>query len=211
MKVHIKHLSILFALILVLSFALQPVSAAQMVYSGDDSNSRYGNLESFMTLATNRTINFDSESAVKAGIDKDIITAVRSQIDYMNHMVLTQDAYIDDTFTLTVYFPSTRARGESKVVTHWYGLTEVYLNSTEAEELIDSFSAVGDATSISGLVGMLPGPIASAIGNISGILSFSTMIYRKQIEAAAEPGNGIIMYVQNNFEYGTQSIWFTSQ
>lgn len=125
-----------------------------------------------MTLTTNRTIDFDGDPAIRAGIDKDIITAVRFQIDYMNHMVLTQDAYIDDSFTLTVYFPSTRARGESKVVTHWYGLTEVYLNSTEVEELIDSFSSVGDVTSITGLVGMLPGPIASAIGNISGILSF---------------------------------------
>ncbi len=211
MKKSGRMLSMLLAVAVMLSFAIQPAFAATNTYDEENRAISMDGMDQFMKLTDSGTIQFDTAGALSAGYSEKSVATVSTQIDGMNQLVVNGNASIDDTFTATVYFMGTRAKGQSKVVTHWYGLTEVYMNSDEAAELIAGLSTVGDATTITGLVGLLPGPIASAIGGISGILGFGTMIYRWQVEAAAKPGNGIIMNIQTNFTDGTQSIWFTSQ
>ena len=168
-------------------------------------------MDEFMELTVIGTIYLDVESAVDAGYNEEYVTAIATHIGNMNQLVINGDAYIDETFTATAYFVSPRAKGESKVVTYWYGLTQVYMNSDEADELIANLSTIGDVTTIAGLVGLLPYALANVIGGIAGILGFGTMIYRWQVEAAAETGNGIIMNIQTNLVDGSQTIWFTSQ
>ena len=138
-----------------------------------------------------------------------LLMSVESQIASMNALVTQGLAYIDENYSAIILLPSTRAQGESKVVTHWYGITEVYMNSDEAQDLIDSLAAVGDGATIGGLLGFLPGNLGSVLGRIVGIFSVSTLIYRWQVEQAAASGTGIIMYIQT--VESTQSIYFTSQ
>lgn len=164
-----------------------------------------------MELTDSGTIRFDIEGALKAGYSEQSVSQIAKNIDSMNQLAMNGDAYIDETFTATIYFKSPRANGQSKVVTHWYGLTEVYLNSDEANQFIAELSAAGDTATIVGMIGMLPAHIASKVSQVSGIFGFTAMLYRKQVEEAAKPGRGIIMYIQNNPDYGTQSVWFASQ
>lgn len=195
---------------MVLSFVLI-LGLAVPVFATENETTSVDGMDRYMELTTSGTIYLDAEGALNAGYSAQSVTAVSAHIDHMNQLVLTDNAYIDNTFTLTIYFMSPRAKGESKVVTHWYGLTEIYMNSDEAEELIDNLESAGSVYDLAGFVSYLPGNIASAIGGISGIFSFGTTLYLWQVEAAAQAGTGIIMHIQTNYTDGTQSIWFTAQ
>lgn len=49
-----------------------------------------------------------------------MITSVESQIASMNALITQGLAYIDENYSAIILLPSTRAQGESKIVTHWY-------------------------------------------------------------------------------------------
>lgn len=206
-----KHFRKLIAVVLTLAMTLSTGIITYAAPIDKVENTSISELEQFLTKDDNGLIVFDTEAALSAGFSSDIVTDVETQILSMNNLVIQGTAYIDENYSAIILLPSTRARGESKVVTHWYGLTEVYMNSDEAQDLIDSLSAVGDGATIGGLLGFLPGNIGSVLGGIAGILGVGTLIYRWQVEEAAAPGRGIIMYIQTNFGTSTQSIWFTSQ
>ncbi len=201
----------LIAVVLILAMILSTGIITYAVPIDDAGNPSISELEQFLTKDDNGLMVFDAETALSNGFSNDIVADVEAQILSMNNLVIQGIAYIDEHYSAIVILPSTRARGVSKVVTHWYGLTEVYMNSDEAQDLINSLSAVGDGATIGGLLGFLPGNIGSVLGGISGILGVGTLIYRWQVEQAAAPGRGIIMYIQTNFGTTTQSIWFTSQ
>ena len=132
-----------------------------------------------------------------------MITSVESQIASMNALITQGLAYIDENYSAIILLPSTRAQGESKVV------TQVYMISDKAQDLIDSLSAVGDGATTGGLLGFLPGNLGSVLGGIAGIFGVGTLIYRWQVEQATVSATGIIMYIQT--VESTQSIYFTSQ
>lgn len=206
-----KHFRKLIAVVLILAMTLSTGIITYAAPIDEAENTSISELEQFLSKDDNGLIVFDTEAALSDGFSNDIVTDVETQIASMNNLVIQGTAYIDENYSAIILLPSTRARGESKVVTHWYGLTQVYMNSDEAQDLIDSLSAVGDGATIGSLLGFLPGNIGSVLGGIAGILGVGTLIYRWQVEQAAAPGRGIIMNIQTNFGTSTQSIWFTSQ
>jgi len=162
-------------------------------------------LDSYMSLAENGTIIFNSTEALSDGYSNEAVSAVKSNISSMNALVVSGKVYIDASFNAHE-LPLTRA-GVSKVVTTWYGLTQIYMTSSEANQLIKNLSKIGDATTIAGAIGFIPG--ASIIGSMATVMGIGTLFYRWQVEQAAASGRGIIM---NIYTYnGNQSIWFTSQ
>lgn len=139
-----KIISLFTTVILLLSSTMtvfaQEVSTGIMTYAApidESEDTSISELEQFLNKDDNGLIVFDTEAALSDGFSNDIITAVEAQISSMNNLVLQGIAYIDENYSAIILLPSTRARGESKVVTHWYGLTEVYMNSDEAQDLID--------------------------------------------------------------------------
>ena len=200
-----KIISVMLSLTLVVGLAI-PAFATE-----SETTTSVDGMDQFMELTAAGTIYLDVESALDAGYDEMCVNAVATHIANMNQLVINGNAYIDDTFTATVYFVSPRAKGESKVVTHWYGLTEIYMNSDEADELISNLSTIGDVATVGGVFSFFSNAILGAIGNVAGIIGIGTLIYRWQVEAAAEPGTGIIMHIQTNFVDGSQTIWFTAQ
>lgn len=200
-----KFISMMLSLVLIVGLAV-PAFAAE-----NETTTSVDGMDRFMELTASGTIFLDIEGALSAGYTEQCVAAVAAHIDSMNQLVINGNAYIDDTFTATVYFVSPRAKGESKVVTHWYGLTQMYLNSDETEDLIDNLESAGTVFDLVSLVGWLPGSVAGAIGGLSDIFGYGTTFYLWQVENAAQAGNGIIMNIQTDFVYGSQTIWFTSQ
>ena len=200
-----KFISMMLSLVLIVGLAV-PAFAAE-----NETTTSVDGMDRFMELTASGTIYMDVEGALSAGYTEQCVAAVVAHINSMNQLVINGNAYIDDTFTATVYFSSPRAKGESKVVTHWYGLTEIYMNSDEADELISNLSTIGDVATVGGVFSFFSNAILGAIGNVAGIIGIGTLIYRWQVEAAAEPGTGIIMHIQTNFVDGSQTIWFSAQ
>ena len=185
-----------------------PVSAFATTIPG---NQTVAGVEPYITSNENGTISLDSTAAINAGVDYAVVDAVSKNISDMNSLVLNSAAYIDENLTLVVELASPRSGGVSKVTTTWYGLTQIYMNAADTQVFITNLSSVGDVATVGGMVGLLPGSVASVVGGISTIFGFETLLYRSQAESAAKGGNGIIMNIQTDILTQTQSIYFTAQ
>lgn len=189
-------------------------STASVTYAapenGTDENSIY-ELEQFLGM-NGELIEFDSESALENGFSNDVVMAVKNNITNMNALVTQGIAYIDENYAAVILLPSTRARGESKIVSYWYGLIEIYMNSDETDALIEGLSNIGSTTSWSTMLGYLPGHLVNALSNLGGMMSLSATVSVSLIEKAAAGGNGIIMRVHTNvITGGVPVISYVSQ
>lgn len=144
-------------------------------------------------------LSLDETAAVNAGFSSDAIATVFHQIGVMNDLLDNNaSATLSDDYTVTVLYPTPRARGVNKVVTHWYGLTEVWMDSDKAQELIRNLEMGQD--------------VGSALGGIAGnIIQGYFYVSVASVKNAAAPGRGIIMYSQYNAVVQAQNIWFASQ
>lgn len=199
-----KIVSVMLSLVLVAGLAI-PAFAAD----NHDSSSVDG-MDQFMELTAEGLISFDEAAAVSSGYHVDVVTKVATYIAGMNELVMNGVAYIDESMSAVVYLRGTRAVGESKVVYHWYGLTEIYMNSDEADDLIANLNSTTNVTN---------GNLATIFGAIIGGwvsyaltgMTIGLTIYRWQVEQAASYGTGIIMYIQYDLVTSMQSIWFGPQ
>lgn len=167
------------------------------------------NMEQYFTLSEDGTIDYDTLAAEADGIDEHIISAVEAQISHMNQLVLSGKAYITNDFAAVQYTSLARASGENKVVTHWYGLTELYMDSDKADELYNRLLMLGDNMSNYAFESALEG---AGVEGAAGVLMAGYFYnYWYQVGVAKEPGRGIIMNIQTDLLYGGQTIWFSSQ
>lgn len=162
-------------------------------------------LEQFLSMDDDLIV-FDTESALENGFSDDIVMAVNNHISDMNDWVTQGIAYIDENYAAVILFPSTRARGESKVVSYWYGLIEVYMNSDETQALINGLSNMSDTLSWTAFLSLIPNHLAGAISGIGGLTALSASVTRSQVERAAAGGNGIIMRIHTNVITGGQPV-----
>lgn len=200
--------SLLLSFVLLMAFAIFPVAAL-----ADDrtASNEVTGLDNYMSIQPNGDLALDEGAAAQAGYAEDVITAIENQISAMNVAVREGKGYIDDEFNLVIYLPGTRAVGESKVVTTWYGLTQIYMNSDEAAELKEAVSAEGGAIkTLADLIAKYEKfkDVAKFVSNVSSIFFAS---YSYQISTAEAAGRGIIMNIQRDLVYGGETIWFESQ
>lgn len=166
------------------------------------------NIEQYFSLSDEGIILFDVITAEQNGVNMDIINNVANQIDKMNQLVINGDAYVTDDYSVVQYLAFSRATGENKVVTHWWGLTEIYMDSAKADKLYNDLSSIG---------GNYTDATYESIFEESGIniglylLSAYYINYAWQVGQAKAAGKGIIMNIQTDLVYGGQSIWFISQ
>lgn len=193
------------ALMLVVSMMISTAIVSYAAPAPDDESNLANGMDRYIGKNVDGTLYLDSNSAVNAGYSENSIIIVQNQINYMNTLVLQKVTSIDSTYSATIYLPSPRYRGISKVVAHWWG-TEVYMNSTQAQQLINNLSRIGDVTTMTGLIGLLPGGIASVVGGISGLVGAGTLVSRWQVEQAAKAGRGIVMVIQPNYAVPGQTI-----
>ena len=167
-------------------------------------------IDQFFTILTDGTISFDIDSALSAGYAEEDVVFVSNNIKKMNYLLTEMDGYLTPDFSLVIPISGTRAVGESKIVTTWYGLTQVYMNSDEAQDLIDELNAVGDIIAISGFLALLPSPYSTLVGFYLYGTSMGILIYRNQVISAASAGTGIIMNIMD-IDGENQTVWFTAQ
>lgn len=196
-------------LVFTMLFSTTTVIYAAPIESNDSINTVEG-MDRFLQKTSNGTVVLDLEGARTAGYTETAISVVQDQIDFMNNLVVNNGAYIDDNFNAIIYVPSTRARGETKVVTTWYGLTQIYMNSDDTQSFIKGLQAAGGASTIAGIVGFIPGSIATLLGKANWIFGVGVLMYTWQAEQAAASGRGIIMNVYRD-PSDIESIWFESQ
>lgn len=198
-KISKKIIGVILSAVMLFSVPMTTYAASQ---TNDNIEESIMELEKYLSLTDEGTIFFNTNEALKDGFSEETVMAVEKNIVYMNELALKGVAQIDDSFTATIYFLSTRAVGESKIVTHWYGTTEIYLNSDEASDFLRTVKNHGNVISdFSGFLEVLSicvpnyyTQVASLAGSF-GVLLNSVQI--SQITNAVKPGTGIIIYVTN--------------
>lgn len=113
------------------------------------------------------------------------------------------DKYFTRTeFNLEILTTPFRAKGVTKTVVTWYGVTQLWMNLTDTEKFILQLeSRLGLISAASNVFGS---GVATIIGSVS-VLNISA------VKSAALPGNGIIMNIQYEPITQTNNVWFVSQ
>lgn len=175
------------------------------------SQSEIEELEQFVTVNSDDTLTFDSATALEQGYAEDLVSFVEQNIESMNNLVINHDGVLNsETLTVTNYIGSditTYSGGQSKVETNLLGVTQIYLNDTEAQNLISTYDRTGSIATAVSSIGGIGASIATAV---------STQLVGGQIESAASGGNGIIIHHQPSSNIGVgagtgPNVWVTSQ
>ena len=166
-------------------------------------------MERFVGIKDETTLVFDSEAALAAGYDRDTVDNVVRHIECMNQLIAEYGGVLEDDCSVRIDVNLTK-NGVTTVVTTWYGLTKVYLDSDDTSELIITMLSVyGTVSFLMNLVEVI-NPIVNLTG-LSFMWNLYTIIYVGQAQAAASSGNGIIVNLYNDTNYNQTIVYFESQ
>ncbi|MFC0265470.1 hypothetical protein [Alloscardovia macacae] len=167
-------------------------------------------LDSYISYSTSEGFMLNDKEAILRGYTQESINQVKKNLEVMN-LINSQTEYASVSGAdLTVYVPpdssmnsgysafrAAPARGVNKVVAHWYGVTETWMDSKAADKFINALkSGKTPAGFITGWVG-----VATKV-MLNSLIQNAT--------AAAKKGRGIIAYSQMN-SVGNMNIWFGAQ
>ena len=181
-----------------------PASAAEMKNDTIDGMDRY------FTLTTNGTISFDTESAITAGYAESAVARVHERINFMNGLVLSGKAYINADFNAVEGQPMARYTN-AQIVHNWDGTTDVYLNMTEAQQLLDGIELAEMGLDYFTILAEFPNPVQPYVAPIFLFNAITLGSYRNQIENAMEQGTGIVMHIWTADSTGMQFYTFWAQ
>lgn len=155
-------------------------------------------IERFFSKNEDGTMSMNAERAREAGYSEYTIQFVQGNIDGINEAVQTQGAVIDDEFKMTIYFASTRARGQSKVEIWATGMVLIYMNNEQADDLYNALANLHPLTILANVLSKLT-KAQSVLGQACRIAAFvanlQVVSYKAQIGQVKSNGTGIIMYV----------------
>lgn len=193
---------------LVLVFGLLFLVPIKTWAATSEENNSAQNMEQYFSISNEGLILFDTVSAEQNGVDQELIDSVSNQIDKMNQLVINGDGYVTEDYSVVQYLGFSRATGENKIVTHWWGLTEIYMDSAKAEDLYDDLVEI-----TTGYYDLAYDAFFENIpaGIVYNLVNLSYVNYLLQVEQAKAPGRGIIMNIQTDLMSGGQTIWFVSQ
>ena len=203
-----------FALVIVLSCSVISFPATANTINTENEN--IAELIRFLSISEEGFLIFDELAAQKSGVSSERISYLNSRVEYMNSLVLDYGAYIDDSFSAVIYLPSARANGECKVVTYIHGLTEVYMDSEVADEILNYLSMVGNVATASGVLARLATftkfkAVAGQLSDLATIVGGVALVYYWQIELAAAPGRGIVMSILDDGTTATPTVGYSPQ
>lgn len=205
-----KIIASLLAIFITTSIVLQPLCVNA---SASDDPSNYA-MEQYFSLTPNGTISFDQSSALRDGISNTVVSAVAERIDYMNQLVENGLAYIDSDFAavcVSVQSRAVNAVGENTVKVTWDGTTQLYMDSSIADNLYYSLCSISDTISVAINDAMLEQSGVSPFHLALLGVSVYFLAYASSVRLAKAPGRGIILNYKYNYLNETHNYWFTSQ
>lgn len=185
-------------------FFLVPSTANAATQEPDDPiPAAVQGMDAYLYRSADGIIVLDESSARQAGYSSASIDAIESNLTGMNEMI-SDGAISDDTFTVTLSVQTTRAGGQSKIVRYWWGLVEVYLNSSEARRVADVYDNLSTAAQV--LSGILK-KYSLAAQAAAVVYAVSAYQFRK----AASGNRGIVITMSPNVDTGLYTYWVISQ
>lgn len=185
--------------ILTICSIIAVIPSPQARASEADVPPQLAGMEQFITVTDENRLSLDAENAKEAGYSDDSIELVAEQLASMNNLLANKQATLDiGEYSVSVYYRSTRAKGVNKTVVHWWGVTEYWMDSDRAQQLIEALENNDTAA------GIIPG----WVGDISSMVTGSMLLQLKQ---AASKGTGVIMYTQIIAGTSVTNTWFTPQ
>ncbi len=205
-------------LALVLSFVL--ISLVSLPVSAKDTGNEatvpeeVAGLDQFIDREEDGTLHLDSDMALEAGYTENITNAISNHLELVNQMVLAGEAKTDNDLNIYVISGGLIRAGVRKIVTYWWGQTDVYLASSDALIMIDTLNAAGN--SLARLAEIVNNGTYDNVQNYAlgilvstGLLAFA---YGYQIRTVS--GNGTLGFIQQsvmNYDTGIPVISYRPQ
>ena len=193
------------ALSVLLLFSLSATSSAAEV----EDNSIEG-MDAHFSLESNGTIFFNTDAALTAGYSATAVMTVKERIDYLNSLVLSGEAFINENFGAVISCSHTRSSNDvSYIVENWDGTIDVYLSDEDTKSMKSALSyaqqGLDPRTFITDLPFRIQGYALAAClaGNVQA------QLYKQQIINAESYGTGVVMHIF--YIDGTQYITFYAQ
>lgn len=189
----------LLSLILICAMMVSTSAVAMAAPDEDSTEPIYvEGIEEFFSKNEDGTMSLDVSSAQAAGYTDRSVEFILGNINEINNMVRTQGAYINDDFVATLYFSSTRAKGQSKIEYWATGMVLVYMTDAEADDLyhtIDRLNWVGILLDLVKYLTSAKSIISQACNIGSKFSNIQIGSYKAQIDQVRKNKTGIIMYV----------------
>lgn len=191
-KTLIRVLTIIMVLSLPFSLA-KPVGATDLNHSGIDG------MDAFFYLTSNGTIGFDTTAAFEAGYTEAAVTQVSNRLEFMNGLVVSGEAYINENFS-AVMLPNARTP-RAQIVHNWDGSTDVFLTESEANTILEALELASLHLDYMSVIGELSPSIQSyvAAACLGGYISIA--VQQSQINSAISMLNNQNPYVVMHIFY----------
>ena len=125
MKTVRKLLCMILSLLLV--FSLTTVALAT-----EKENDSIVGLDRYFSMAPAGTIIFDMSAALDAGYTNNAVETVQARINYLNSLVTSGKAYINENYGAVVGSRTRSLTGHTYLVQNWDGSTDVFLSDNDA-------------------------------------------------------------------------------
>ncbi|GAA0807865.1 hypothetical protein GCM10008910_48700 [Faecalicatena orotica] len=207
-----KLLATLLSLVMMLSLSI-PVMAEDTENQVAVPNEVIG-LDNYITRSQDGTLHLDSDAAISAGYTETIADAITQHLEMVNELVTSGEAITDNDLNIYIISGGLTRAGVRKIVTYWWGQTDVYLSSSDAMVLVRALEAAGN--SLANLISIVDNGSYDNIQNAAlgylvgaGLLAFA---YGAQIRQVSGNGTaGIIQQNVLNYDTGTTVISYHPQ
>lgn len=186
-------------MILSLSLVFSFVCPANAATSTDDP---IEGMDAHFYMNEDGTIGFDTESALSAGYSLSAVTQVAERIEYMNGLVLSGKAYINDQYSAVICPPKARSSSSSyEIHQNWDGSTDIYMTKAVAVTIYDALNQASLGLDYLSIVAELDTPIRPYViyACLAGTVSIE--IYRRQLTSAINSISDSAPYVVMHIFY----------
>lgn len=190
-------------------------SISTMAMAAEIEDNSIEGMDAYFSLSSDGTIDFDTSAALEAGYSSTAVATVLERINYLNSLVLTGEAFINENYGAVVGYSRARsANGGTYLVQNWDGSTDVFLSDYDAYYMKQAFDYVQRGLDPSPIIEYIDDSakpyvyLACATGMIQCEI-YKNQISIAQADVAAAPADEEWRVVMHVFYIeGTQNLAF---
>lgn len=197
------------------------ISSSTVVLATETGNDSIVGMDRYFSMSSQGTIIFDTLAALNAGYTNNAVETVQARINYLNSLVISGEAYINENYGAVVGCSRTRvSHGHTYLVQNWDGSTDVFLSDSDANYTKLAFDYVQRALDPTPILEYLDESAQPYVALACAMGIMQCAIYKNQItyaqsEVAAAPSGEdwrVVMHIfyiegmQNMSFYALESV-----
>lgn len=171
-------------------------------------------LDAYIHREENGTLHLDKSAALGEGYSEVVVNSIANHLDGINGLVMQGKAMTDEQLNISIFIYGNGRAGVRKVVTYWWGQTDIYLTSDDARVIGDTFEKAGnDLAELVRIVdnGTYDEVQSYALGILAGAGLLAFVYYYQIKSVSSNYTQGIIQQCIYNYDTGVTTVSFHPQ